>query len=77
MINALRVAGRLGVQKAQEEVRVDIVVRGYRRLVGAHLPEQQRLEETPRRGERVKVAHRLPQLERAQHVAVDVDVAAR
>ena len=36
---------------------------------------QQRLQEAPRRHERVQITHRLPQLERPQHVAVDVDVA--
>src|SRR6266568_937206 len=38
--DALRVARRLGVQEAEEEFWIDIVVRGYRRLVGPHLPEQ-------------------------------------
>src|SRR3954469_17260168 len=50
-------------------------MRDYGRLISPHLPHQQRLKEAPRCHERVQVTHRLPQLERPQHIAIDVDVA--
>jgi hypothetical protein len=48
---------------------------GDRLRIGAHLAEQQRLEEAPGGGQQVQILHRAAQLERAQHVALDVDVA--
>jgi hypothetical protein len=50
-------------------------VRGYGGLVCPHLPEQQRLQESPSRNERVPITHGLPKLKRPQHVTIDVDVA--
>ena len=43
--------------------------------IGAELAEQERLDEAPCRGKQMEVLHRLPELERAQHVALDVDIA--
>ena len=50
-------------------------MRRYGGLVGAHLSHQQRLQEPPRCHKRVQITHRLPKLERPQHIAIDVDVA--
>src|SRR5690348_8529469 len=53
----LRVARRLGVKEAQEEFRINLIMRGDGGLVGALLTEQQRLQEAPRRHERVQITH--------------------
>jgi hypothetical protein len=46
-VYTLCVAWCPGIQETQEELRVDVVMRGYRSLVGSHLPEQERLQEAP------------------------------
>lgn len=48
---------------------------GDRLPVRVHLAEEERLDEAPRGGDEVEVLHRLPELERAHHVALDLDVA--
>src|ERR1700730_3493791 len=69
--HALRVEGMLTVEKAQEEVRIDVVVVGNCAAIRAHLPEQQRLEEAPRGHGIVPIAHRAANLEGTQHVAFE------
>jgi hypothetical protein len=64
-----------GIEEAQEELGVGIVVRGDRLLVGVDLPEQKRLDEAPSRDQRMAVVERRAQRKRLQHVAFDVDVA--
>jgi len=49
-------------------------MRRYGCLIGVHLSHQERLQEPPRCHKRVQIAHRLPQLERPQHIAIDIDV---
>jgi hypothetical protein len=71
----LSVARRLGVKEAQEEFRINLIMRGNGGLVCPQLAEQQWLQEAPRRHERVQITHLLPQRKRPQHVAIDVDVA--
>ena len=75
LVDALRVGGRLGVEESEEEIGIDVVMRADRLLVGVHLAEEQRLEEAPRLGQEMEIAHRTAQLEGLEHVAVEVDVA--
>ena len=74
-IDALGVAGSLGIEKAQEEIRIDVVMRGDRLPVGVNLAEDQGLDEAPGVGQQMEILHRPAELERAQHVALEVDVA--
>ncbi len=74
-IHALRVAGCLGIEEAQKEFRIDIVMGGDRLAIGADLPEEKRLDEAPGSDQQVEILHRTAQFEGAQHVAFDVDVA--
>ena len=54
-VDALAIGGKDGIEKAQEQLRVGIVVRGDRPLVGVDLPEQKRLDEAPSRDQRMTV----------------------
>jgi hypothetical protein len=74
-IDALAIGREHGIEEAQEELGVGIVVRGDRLLVGVDLPEQKRLDEAPSRDQRMAVVERRAQRKRLQHVAFDVDVA--
>src|SRR4029450_4397922 len=48
---------------------------GDRLAIGVDLAEHQRLDEAPGGDEKVKILHRVPELEGAQHVAPESDVA--
>ena len=75
LVHALAIGGKHGIEKAQEQLRVSIVVGGDRPLVGIDLSEQERLDEAPGRDQRVPVVERSPELEGLQHIALDVDIA--
>ena len=74
-VDALAVGREHRIEKAQEHLRVGVVVRGDGALVGIDLPEQQRLDEAPGRHERMTVVERGAERERLQHVALEIDVA--
>ena len=73
--HALRVGRPLRIEESEEERRINVVVGADDPSIGAYLPEQARLEESPGGHQRVDVAQRSPQPERRRHVAFDVDVA--
>ena len=75
LIDALRVAGRFGIEEGEEELGIDVVMRADRLLVRVHLAEQQRLDVAPRLRQQVEILHDAAQLERLEHVAVEIDVA--
>src|SRR5262245_2363599 len=74
VIDALRVARRLRIKKAQEKRRINVVVRADRTLVGVDLAEQHRLDESPGGNHGMKILHRSPEFEGLQHVTFDIDV---
>ena len=74
-IDALAVGREHRVEEAQEQLRVGVVVRGDRLLVGVDLPEQQRLDEAPGADQRMAVVEGGAKRERLQHVALMIDVA--
>ncbi len=74
LVDALAVGGEHRIEEAQEQLRVEIVVRGDRLLVGVDLPEHSGLDEAPGRDQRMAVVERGAQRKRLQHVAFDVDV---
>ena len=76
-VNALRVTGGDRIEKTQEEFGLHVIVSNYGPLVGAHLPEQQRLDEPPRFRQQVEILHRSAQLERLQHVAIEIEIAGK
>src|SRR6188472_1619162 len=67
-INALAVRRKNWIEKAQEELRVNVVMGDYRALVGIDLTEQEGLHEAPRADERMTVGKTRPQGERGKHV---------
>src|SRR5262245_25552144 len=75
IINPLRVARRLGIKKAQEKQRVDVVVSADRALVCVDLPEQERLDKPPSGDKGMEILHGSPEFKRTGHVTVDIDIA--
>ena len=76
-IDALAVGGKDGIEKAQKQLRVGIVVGGNRALVAINLAEQKRLDETPGGDQRMPVAEMDAEGKRSQHIALDVDIAVQ
>ena len=75
LVDALAVGRQHRIEKAQEKLRVEIVVRGDRLLVGVDLPHDERLDEAPGRDQRMPVVERGAERKGLDHVAVDVEVA--
>jgi hypothetical protein len=73
-VDALAVGREHRIEEAQEQLRIGIIVGRDRLLVGIDLPEQQRLDETPRRDQRMKVVERSAQGKGLQPVAFNVDI---
>ena len=76
-IHTLAVGGKDGVEEAQEQLGVGVVVRRDRLLVGIDLSKQQRLNEAPGGDEGVAIVEQLPEREGLQHVPFEVNVAAQ
>ena len=74
-VDALAVGREHRIEKAQEQLRVGVVVRGDGALVGIDLTEQQRLDEAPCRHQRMAIVERGAERERLEHVALKIDVA--
>jgi hypothetical protein len=74
-VDALAVGREHRIEEAEEQLRIGIVVGRDCLLVGIDLPEQQRLDETPGRDQRMTVVERGAQGKRLQHVAFNVDIA--
>src|SRR5262249_62138931 len=77
IVDALCVAGCLGVEKAQEEHRVNVVVSTDSEFVCVDLPKKKRLNESPRDDQGMEILHRCPEFEGTQHVAFDIYVAGQ
>src|SRR6476619_5450835 len=74
-VDALAVGRERRIEKAQEQLRVGVVVRGDGALVGIDLAEQQRLYEAPCLLQRMAIVERGAERERLEHVALEIDVA--
>ena len=75
LVHTLRIDGFRRIEEAQEEVGVHLVVGRDCLLVCVDLAEQQRLQEAPDRGDRMKVLHRPAQGKRGEHVTVNIEIA--
>src|SRR5262245_23908874 len=73
-INALAVRRKHWIEKAQEELRVDVVMGDYGAFVGIDLTEQERLNEAPRADQRMTVGKTRAQGKRSKHVPFEIDV---
>jgi hypothetical protein len=71
-VDALAQGREHRIEEAEEQPRIGIVVGRDCMLVGIDLPEQQRLDETPGRDQRMTVVERGAQGKRLQHVAFNV-----
>ena len=76
-VDALAVGREHRIEKAQEHLRVGVVVRGDGPLVGIDLPEQHRLDEAPGGDQGMTIVEGGAKRERLQHVALKIDVACR
>ena len=74
-VDALAVGREHRIEKAQEHLRVGVVVRGDGALVGIDLPEQHRLDEAPGGHQRMTVVEGGTERERLQHVAFNINIA--
>ena len=74
-VDTLAVGRFVGIEKTQEQIRIEIIVRSDGLLVGIDLPEEERLNEAPRRHQQVTVIERGAKGKWRNHIAGQIQIA--